>query len=576
MSTQQTVSEIVEKIEGYERDMEPIFQENREISDKFRLIPGKSPGQKGLSQAVAAEMQRAVEALATVWYKQLFAQAPNFSISPMRPGISADDIRQHVTLLEAQNKARHLKVKAFKALRQIALFGGIFIDNAFRFSKQHGLKYTSFESLEIDEVAFDRTVPDIANANWICPLYWISVPTLRKFIAEDAPRNVWDHDAIEREIESSKHSDNVPSRVKQRLQAAGYNPTQSEGVLELAFYQGVMDHEKSYDDNFVMVLNRHTQIRRHKNPFPHRRKQIRYVGVKTFGREPLAYGVGKEGLRLHKQMDANRRKMDDILIQALLGIWKVARTANLDFAQMEMKPFNIVELDNVDSLKPVRPDLNAIGFGMQREEAYRNEFRGLTGAVDGLQAEVTEATLGEVSLAMGEAFRRVSTYGELIGEALLWEDYDRSIKNNQAWIKEPMWLEQTGDKGPLEILPSSISKVVSAQLRMITDKDFAPAKLKSLLQFFQMVTSVRQMMPELNPIVIAEQIGLMLNVDPKRLTEPVPGGNQLDPRRMESRQAFLSEMGRRNDVAGGGGGGDPRVFSRSVGQIPAGVPQGAL
>lgn len=567
------VNEVVGKLEDYENSMSTLLDETNEIADKFRMIPGSSKkGLKGLSNTVTSEMASHTETLATFWWKQMWAEAPNFALFPTQMGVFTQDIRQHTALLEEQNTYKRHKAKSLESLRSLALFGSVFVDEPYVLSEDGMMEYTALNPKGLLECAWDRTVQDINQANWVMPLYFVSAASLLRMSREDKSGKVWRQAAVEQAIHASGQTDGITQRVRTRLQSAGYIGGAQQTVMELALYQGVLDENNDYKDMVVGVVNRKHLVRIHENVLPHRRKMTRYLGFKKFELEPLAYGVGREGLRIQKDMDANRNRIQDIITFALLGIWKVARRANLDYSQMQIKPWNIVELDDPESLQPVRPDVDVVNYGISLERMMKEDFQRLTGATDNLQAVVTDVTAREAILAMNNAVRKVASYGEIIAEDLLEEHYGRAIANNQKFFDRAMWLSWTGSDTPVEVLPNSIQKPMRAKKRIITDKDFTPARVTRLLTFLGHLVSIRSNLPqEFNPMPIIEALGLALDVDVAQLRTP-PQRGPIAPERMKSLQAALAQAQGEQAGAGGAGG----FHSSPTAELPASVPLGEL
>lgn len=568
---EQIVSEVVEKYQDYETSMTTILQETNEIADKFRQIAGtRRSDQKGLSNTVVSEMAGQVETLATFWWKQQQAEFPNFHLAPTALGVSTDDIRRHTALLSEQNRVKEYKAQSLTGLRTLSLFGSLFIDEPYTVSEDGLIEYTDFIPKGLLEVAFDRTVQDIRRANWIAPSYFVNATSLRRMAAEDRSESVWRRAAVDAAVAGAQTTENIPARVRERLQSAGYVGTAHKGVLELILYQGILDANDDFKDMVVGVVNRKHLVRIHENKLPHRRKMTRYIGLKKFELEPLGYGVGREGLRIQKDLDANRNRIQDLITFSLLSMWKVARRANLDYSQMTISPWGIVEMDDPGSMEAIRPDVNAAQYGIQLEKMLKEDFQRLTGATDNLQATISDATAREVILAMNNAVRKVSVYGEVIADAMLGQHYERAVKNNQAFFDMEMWLHWTGSDAPVEILPVSIKKPMRAELRIITDRDFTPTRVTRMLTFLQHLTSIRNMIPqdEFNIVPVIEELGLALGIDPARLRRQA-GEPRFSPERMIGLENSLREAVR---SATPGERVTPAIQTSPVAEMPASVP----
>ena len=559
----QIVQEVDNKINDYETSMEPFFQEANEYANQYRLIP-KQKRKRGLTRTVVSETTRSVETLATIWYKQQTAESPNFQLFPSSNLTRPGDLFAHTALIQEQMIEKEYNEKALPGLRSLALFGSIFIEEPFIKSPNEAIKYTDFRTKSILEVAHDRSVKNINEANWICSLNWITASTLRRIVSND-DTGVFDERALMEVLSESQNRESIPTRVIVRLQDAGYTGLEYKNLFELAVYQGILDCNNDYKDMVVWVINRSKVIAVYENPFPNRRKMTRYVGFIHFDIEPQAYGIGKLTRRLQKDLNFIRETNQDLTIFNLLPMLKVARSANLNYEDLQALPLSVIELDNVNSLDALSFNPEAIRWGMALEKEMKEEFRATSGAVDNLQAIVTEATATETTMATNEAFRRVSSYGEVIASGMLGKHINACINDNQKWISEPIWVHNTG-KSPAEVLPENVRKPVKARMRIITDKDFRPKRLQRIIEMLQMYSSIRNTFPQevigrIDPLIFFEEAALMLQIDPDRLIKQAASPSPMDMGRLMALQGAMT-----------GPKGNPGFAASPVGEIPAGVP----
>jgi hypothetical protein len=252
--------------------------------------------------------------------------------------------------------------------------------------------------------------------------------------------------------------------------------------------------------------------------------------------------------------------MHDTITFSLFNQWLVSRMANIKSKQLQVKPWGVVEVDgNVEeAIKAIRPQLEGVNFGLQLENLMKNEFRATTGATDNLQALVTEATATESSIAQTEAVRRLSVIAELVSEPLLREHISKMHENNLLFIDQPFNLAVTGEEDPVRVYPSSLAAEVTVMTKIVTDKDFRPQRNKDLLQFLQVITSIRSQNP---------QLGM---VDLKPFVEEFARGVGMNPKTVWNQMApvvapmMATPMGQTPP-------GVPNAMDR-VGNIAAGMP----
>lgn len=538
------LADIVDKINDYETSTQSFYDEANEYANFYRLIPTKKKRKNSLTQTVVSETTRAVETLATFWWTMQTAQEPNFQLIPASFGTRSEDIFAHTALLREQLVFKEYNEKLMEGLRSLALFGGMFIEEPFVDNPMNEIKYTDFRVKSIMDVAHDRTVRNINDASWFVSLNWVNKDQLLRMIRRDATET-FDEQNIMDVLANAQDISSVPARIISRLSDAGYTSESYKNILELAIYHG---EDEEYGDSICWVLNRQKIIRKFPNPFPKGRKNLRYVGFIKFDIEPFAYGVGKMVQRIQKDLNLNREMMQDLLLFNLLPILKVGRSAGLDYETLQAYPLAIWELDQPDSLQAINLNPQAIQYGLMMTKELKDELRGTSAAVDNLQAEVTEATATEVSLAANSAVRRVSAYGKVIAKGVLEKHIRNCINDNEKWINEPMWIHWT-EKRPVEILPENIKKPVGARLRIVTDQDFRPRRLQRINESLQMYSSIRNTFPQevigrLDPIPFWEEAALELGIDPARVIKPVQQAGSIDPERLRALLgALLAQRG---------------------------------
>jgi hypothetical protein len=246
----------------------------------------------------------------------------------------------------------------------------------------------------------------------------------------------------------------------------------------------------------VSVVNDVHVIRAH--PSPYKRRPFVFAHLNEFELEPYGYGTGRVGESLQPEINSNRGRMHDTITFSLFNMWIASRMANIKTSQLKIKPWGVVETDDAEGLKPIRPQLEAVNFGLQLENLMKQEYRSTTGASDSLQAMTTDATATESSIAQTEAVRRLSVMSEIIAETLVREHLSKCHENNGMFLDQPFYVANTGTPNdPVRVFPSDIAQDAQVICKVVTDKDFRPQRNKDLLQFIQIASSIRsQMTPQ--------------------------------------------------------------------------------
>lgn len=544
---QDIVSEIVEKVDDFEKSHSNFFDEYNEIASHFRMKVKSSPNKisKGLAHPQVAEITRATETLATIFYKILTAYDPNFMAIPGRRDVSRDDLDSIVAVRVFQDRMIGFKRKVMKYLRSWSLFGGGFWDEPWVRSPHAGQAWqaTDFIPKSYLEIAFDKRANDPNDGEFVSSFDYVTKFKL-KWIMDNDEFNVWNKEGIEAtlsEIEGAREG--INDKMRQRLHKAGYKTQDYKNVIEIITYHGYLNKLGDYKDYTVVVSNRRHFLKGHVNVMPHGERRIKYAGLIDFELEPLGYGVGNLALPMCKDINTNRARMSDIITFSLFSIWKASRLAGVDMSTMQVKPWNIIEMDDITGFEPIRPDLAGVMHGMNLETRMKEDVRAVTAATSNLQATITGATAREAILAQNEAIRRVSAYGELIAENLIRQRQIRAHKNNMKFLDKELWLS-VGGSAPRAVHPSQIDKDVDFLPKIISDKDFAPNRNRRLIELLTIVTSTKaQLPPQMQYLVstIIDEIVRGLEITPPK------------PQEMNEEGAKMRMMKLMQQISGGGG-----------------------
>lgn len=532
--------EIKEKVDYWHSRLVAQLYRFNTYADFWRLVkPPRSGALDGFANPQLTETTRATEAIATFLHRALTSAQPNFQLLSHNPIVDQEQLWKSETVLEWQKTVTQYPRKLLKALRSCALFGTVGVEEPFVSNKPY-FEATDFVPRSLLQVAFDPLAIDISQSGWHAFIDFVTEDTLKQ-LALKSP-DVYDPQVIQSVLDSAKQYGNMTPEVISRLAAAGYysftgGPTTanvSHVFYMVTYYGPLAENELPGGQEWkVVTINDLHTIAAHPSPF--KRRPVGFAHLNEFELEPYGYGVGRVAESLQPELNSNRGRMHDTITFSLFNMWIASRMANIKTSQLRIKPWGVVETDDAEGLKPIRPQLEGVNFGVILEKLMKDEFRATTGATDNLQALVTEATATESSIAQSEAVRRLSVMAEIIAEPLVRDHISKMHENNQTFLDQPFWVANIGDQQPMRVFPSDIAQDAQVIIKIVTDKDFRPQRNKDLLQFLQTVTSIRTANPQLGMVNLLPFIGEFarsIGIDPKTVflgpppTMPMMGQGQ--------------------------------------------------
>jgi hypothetical protein len=518
--------EIKEKVDFWYTKLESQLTRFNTMSNFWRLIkPARSQDLSGFANPQVTETTRATEAIATFIYRALTSASPNFQFLSNNPNVSQEDLWTSEQVVAWQMTATNYRRKLLKACRSVALFGTVAVEEPWTVCMPY-YESTDFQPRSLLQTAFDPLCFDMSLSPWHAVIDYVTEDQLRA-LGKKMP-DVWDQSRIEEAIGASSEMKNLSSSVQARLAAAGYTTyggasSYPSHIYQLTTYYGDL---KGGEGEYCSVsVNDLATVRLHRSPY--KRRNFTFAHLNEFELEPYGYGVGRVAEQTQPELNSNRGRMHDTITFSLFNMWLASRMANIKPGQLKVKPWGVVEVDgDIESaLKPIRPQLEGVNFGLQMEQMMKTEFRGTTGASDNLQAIVTEASATEASIAQTEAVRRLSVIAENISEPLLREHVSKMHENNMTFLDQPFSIAATGRPDSIRVYPSDLALDVEVQTKIVTDKDFRPQRNKDLLQFLQVVTSIRNQNPQMGQVNLApfvEEFARGVGMNPKNVWQSIP------------------------------------------------------
>lgn len=600
--------EIMDKEKTWESALSGFWGEYYEFAQSWRVQPKEifSKKPKGLFNSKSGETHRAVETLATIWFRMLTAQdqfyeAVGQGLDPNGKELGPNDLYGIEKVILAQLRGTHFKEKLLRSLRSLSLFGTLIVEEPWvRRASGDGTDYfesTDFVPRSLIQTGFDTTVFDMEDSDFIFTIDYPTVWRLMRWAKNDP--ETWDRAEIQKQVDdesyapghtTGKRNTNVWNRIVERKQRAGYNVL-DRNIRELLNYHGKIDTENpaiqkywesegrqdepSDCDFSFSILDGDSVVKLHRTLYNSWHNIVKIAHFKPFELEPLAYGVGKLGKKGQRVMDVTESRMDDALTFNLYGMYKIGRFAGLKPNQLNIKPWNFIELDDITQMEQLKFDINTIVQALSMQGIRREDFRALTGASSNLQATATSATATEATLTQTEAIRGASVIAEIIGETLIRDHLTQMHQNNLDNLDSAIWVSITGEPKPRSYNRHNLPRNIGWELRMVTDKNFRPDRQKNILEALQIFTSIRNMLPQgINVVMpLIKDLFKTLDLNPRLLDTPLPVGEQLlNQLRMSQRQQQFQQTPNAGNEAdamlGGDAAGSGGNVSTPMGQVP--------
>ena len=596
--------EVMDKVRTWENSLSPFFGEWNELSMNWR-VQSRDQGKKknGFHNSKSGETHRAVETLATVWFRMLTASDSYFEavangFDPLGNELSPNDLYAIEKVLMTQLRTFKFKEKLLRSLTSLALFGTEIFEEPWRQKKSgDGTTYaegTDLEHRSLIQTGFDTTVYEIDQSDFIFTVDFPTVWRLRAW-AQQSPE-IWDKSRVERHISDTEYSKtgtdlkkgtNVYHRITERQQRAGYT-VNDNNVRELISYHGKLDinnpviaaywestgnQEDPANVDFTTGIMQGEEVARfHMTQYGTWHSRFKSVHFKPFELEPLSYGAGRIGKKTQRLLDANESRIDDASAFNTYGMWKLGRFSGIKPSQFAIKPWGIIDLESIDQLEQLKFDASLIAQALAIQLQRRENFRADTGASSNLQAIETKATATEASLTQTEAIRGASVHAEIIAEVLIREHLEQMHINNLDNLDSEIWVAISGENKPRYYNRFNLPRNVGFEIRVTTDKNFRPERTQKLLEALQMCTSIRNLVPgSINAVApLFEEFFRTLDLNPRLLTRPIPIADQLiDSVRRAQRMGGNPQLMNETDAEKGGNpNGNGSNISTPMGDIP--------
>lgn len=563
---QEFISYCTERVSDWETGMNEFFARWNDWAAAYEMkYTDGDRRPKGISKNVTAETPRAVNTLATSITRMQTANDPPFELRA-KGGLSPDPeaiFQMEQRILDILTNVNY-KGNLLKGNRGMCLFGTQFYEKPLIIKPMGSgspvFEGTALKPFSLLQGAFDPAVEDIEESDFFARLTRIS-PYMLKNLAMVNPE-VWDQAEIEEEVKQANGGniggENGFSRstIENRRISAGYAEIKTKQI-ELILFSGRLPKnllekpmfaemwakfgrtdDPATVDITIGIANRRRIVRFHPTPYGTWHHLYNIGHYIEFELEPMGYGVGALGGRLQKDMNNIMRYANDVAKFSLFNMFLSGRGSGLKTTSMNVFPWSAIPVDDVNQIKELRPQIEGITNGLKLQEFTREDFRAVTHASSTLQAVLTGATATESSLAQSEAIRAISLTAEVNGDSVL-RPYFRTLITNLL------------DQNPFDtnLIP------VDVEPKLTTDKDFKPEYAKRLLEFLNLATTIRNVMPiDFNPMPILQYFARSVGINPRELSRPRPQVDRLLEvmRRLGNGNQAGAEPGLAGEVAAAG------------------------
>ena len=338
---------------------------------------------------------------------------------------------------------------------------------------------------------------------------------------------VWDIDEVNRAIDEKAKAGGetqADANISVRRQMAGYNELKqnqhllylyngsvSKEVIETPAFQEMWlrfgnGKEPRLTDITIGILDKSYLVRLHPTPYGSWKHSYGVGHYIEWELEPIAQGVGSLGGDIQKQANKLLRYVNDVGKFNLFSMMLAGRGSGLKSNYMNIFPFSAIPVDDVNQIKPLQPNVDGIGHGLNLLKFLIEDHRGVTHASSTLQAIITGATATESSLAQGEAIRALSITAKIFANSVIRPYYQSMILN-------------LVDQNPYDSRYSRVDVVP----KLVLDKDYKPEHARKLIEFLNLTTTIRNVMPlDFNPMPILKYLARAVGINPREITQPRP------------------------------------------------------
>lgn len=534
MSEEKLVQYVTERVSDWESGSAEFFKLWNEYSAAYAMkyVDG-DPRPMGISKNVSAETPRAVNTLATSVTRMQTSEDPNFELRS--DTVPEDQLYPMEKRIQKNLENFQFKRNLTKGNRSLFLFGTQVWEKPYStigYGANSVYEGTAFKPVSLLQMAYDTTTYNMDESDHMSPVVDLTEHQLLNLA--NGNTEIWNMESVEKAIDESRETTDQGLHSKAardaRRNRAGYADVKAKRH-ELILFNGRVTKEIIETEEFQMmwakynrsdnpmltditigVLDRKYVVRFHPTPYGTWHHWYNVGHNVEIELESLGLGVGHQMKDIQKDMNRILRYCSNVAKFSLFNMFLAGRGAGLKSGQMNVIPWSALQVDDINQIKELRPQIEGINAGLKLYEIMRDDGRGVTHATTTLQAALSGATATESSLAQSEALRAISIIAEVGADSYI-RPYLKTLIINML------------DQNPYD---TDLIRDVDVVVKVTTDKDYRPEHAKKLLEFANLLTSIRNQVPlDLNPAPIYDYLARAVGINPRRLREPRPQADKM-------------------------------------------------
>ena len=547
------VDEVVSNVQEFESNTSQFLSDRDMFWDMYRGIPKLAQNRdktEGLANLAIPATGEAVDTITNVLYTMMTAADPNFEVQALRGDIQESNLFKITHLLRYQQDKIKYKKKLMVALRSVVLNGTVFVEQpwiSWPAGPNPFWEACDFIVRPLAQMFWAPSALQLEFSDYMGTLDVVTPYRMKSLYLSDNEGAVWLKDNINTAIAEGENSEFVPQEVRSKLESLGYQDFKKN--MELIIRYGPLSSVNMQEEMVVGILNRKHLVRFHPSPYPYGLRPFRIANYKETEYQPLGMGVGHEMKDIQKWINSNMNRTMDGVTFGIFFMNFITRQFGVKFKDTKPRPWSFIEVDDVNGIKPIVPSESSVQMGLKLHELLLEMARNRTGATPTLQAVITDASASEVRIAQSNSLRAVSNTAEILGETLIRDVLTFQHYNNMRFLDRPIWMRVAGIQNPFSIFPSDIQADIDIAIKIITDKDFTPKGLQNDLQLLQILTSIRNQIPSIDPtaIVIDTILSIVrkLGRDPSKINLMSQDQPQVNP------EALLGLLNKEGALASG-------------------------
>lgn len=534
------VDEILSKVKGFEADYSSVLSN---LNKGYELASGRHKRRRTsayTADSTDPELFTQIEVLATAFQDMVFSDDTSAAFWDAYGTNEGDHAAAMVTkqVMTHQLGLLEFNTRTMSVFRNLCRDGVRVVELPWVFGmkttyagkgsqRRRVPAFDSFGFNEVETLRFGHSgASRLSENSWVYDLR-----AMNRYQAKSMERN-GDWKNVERALER-KDSGSKPSYVSDRERLVGLpeEPKNREG-FEAVYYCGELE---SRDDGeiYKSIISRNglELVAPVINPYDH--GEFPYEDVRLFDRGDSFYGLGLAALLGPAQVEITDRlnMINDMLLQYLFNMWMRGPEAGIGSDDMRWSPNRIIDVDRMDQLTPIRPDLGGLRHVMDMQTERKQGMRRASGATETLQAIISKATATESSIAQNEAVRRAKVQVKTSISNFLRRCLYKWHALNMQFLDPGLFMRIT-DKKKFDVYKRWSNRDLvlhpDIQMKIATDNDFRGVKREALGQFIvgmPKLMEVLQMAPgkqvRLKAETFLREYARLYDIDPDEAYEEV-------------------------------------------------------